>query len=70
MNFFVNQGEVVAVIGESGSGKTTLGKAICRLLSIDGGSIEFLGEDLVRVDKGRMRELRRSMQMVFQNQSN
>lgn len=69
VEFIVRTGEVVAVIGESGSGKTTLGKAICRLLSIDEGTIEFLGQNLCRANKQRMRELRRSVQMVFQNQS-
>lgn len=69
VNFHVDSGEVVAVIGESGSGKTTLGKALCRLMSLDDGEITFLGEDLSKVDKTRLRDLRRSFQMVFQNQS-
>ena len=69
VNFTVAKGEVVAVIGESGSGKTTLGKAICRLMTLDEGSVRFLDEDLVGVSGKRLLELRRSFQMVFQNQS-
>jgi oligopeptide transport system ATP-binding protein len=69
VDFHVERGEVVAVIGESGSGKTTLGKALCRLMTIDQGHIEFLGVNLREADKNTMRSLRRSFQMVFQNQS-
>lgn len=65
----IEVGEVLALIGESGSGKTTLGKVLLRLTSLDAGSVEFDGADVFKVPAGRLKELRRQFQMVFQNQS-
>ena len=65
----VESGQVVAIIGESGSGKTTLGKALCRLLRLDDGSVEFLGQDLLKVSGKALLNVRKGFQMVFQNQS-
>ena len=61
-------GEVVALIGESGSGKTTLGRALLRLLSLDQGTIEFEGLDLLALGSKQLRNARKKFQMVFQNQ--
>ena len=69
VDFELRRGEVVAIIGESGSGKTTLGKALCRLLSVDGGDVEFKGDSLQKMKKVELRNARRFFQMVFQNQS-
>ena len=61
-------GEVVALIGESGSGKTTLGRVLLRLVSLDKGSIEFEGLDLLTLGSKQLRSARKKFQMVFQNQ--
>jgi len=62
----VRAGETLGVVGESGSGKTTLGLALLRLLESD-GAISFQGRDLAALKPREMRELRRQMQIVFQD---
>ena len=54
-------------MGESGCGKSTAGRTMLRLLDPTGGTIEFDGEDITSVTGDRLRELRREMQMVFQD---
>ena len=68
VNLDLYPGEVVALIGESGSGKTTLGRALLRLLKLDAGTLTFDGVDLLKVNGAALRQLRRHMQMIFQNQ--
>ncbi len=65
----IHVGEIVALIGESGSGKTTLGKVLLRLTTVDAGAVSFDGLDVFAADRKSLRSLRRSFQMVFQNQS-
>jgi peptide/nickel transport system ATP-binding protein len=60
-------GEVHALVGESGSGKTTLARCILRLVEPTAGSIEVGGRDILRLGGDRLRELRREMQVVFQD---
>lgn len=59
--------ETVGVVGESGSGKSTLGRALLRLTDVTAGKIVFDGEDITRWPDGRVRPLRRRMQMIFQD---
>jgi microcin C transport system ATP-binding protein len=62
----VRAGSTLGVVGESGSGKTTLGLALLRLLDAEGG-IRFAGQDIAQERQGRLRPLRRQMQVVFQD---
>ena len=62
----IRAGETLGVVGESGSGKTTLALALMRLISSE-GPILFLGQDIQGWRNRQLRELRRDMQMVFQD---
>ncbi|SHJ58888.1 microcin C transport system ATP-binding protein [Shimia gijangensis] len=62
----VRAGETLGIVGESGSGKTTLALAIMRLISSEGG-ITFDGQDVRSWSKSRLRDLRKDMQIVFQD---
>jgi oligopeptide/dipeptide ABC transporter ATP-binding protein len=57
----------VGVVGESGSGKSTLAKAVVRLVEPESGSIHFDGTDLLRANGRELRDIRRRLQMVYQD---
>lgn len=63
----IDRGETLALVGESGSGKSTLGRAILRLEAPTAGTVRLDGEDLSNVDGRRLRQLRRRMQVIFQD---
>lgn len=63
----IGLGETLGLVGESGSGKTTLGRAILGLAPVTAGQIEFLGEDITRVNRRKRRLLSRDLQVVFQD---
>jgi glycine betaine/proline transport system ATP-binding protein len=68
VSFDVAPGEVFVVMGLSGSGKSTLARCLTRLIEPTAGSVLFQGEDILRADARRLRELRRyRFSMVFQN---
>lgn len=67
VSFTIGNGETLGLVGESGSGKTTVGRCVLQLLAPTAGSVVFKGEELVGIDRSRMRDLRRDMQIVFQD---
>lgn len=67
VSFQIRQGETFGLVGESGCGKTTLGRALLRLVPTLGGKIWFEGRDVLSLDGRQLRQLRRDMQIVFQD---
>lgn len=67
VSFQIADGETLGVVGESGCGKSTLGRTILRLHEPDAGSVLYDGKSLLDYDKNTMREMRRRMQIIFQD---
>lgn len=67
INFQIEKGETLGVVGESGCGKSTLGRTILHLLDSTSGQIFFEGKDVTKVNKEELKELRRGAQMIFQD---
>ena len=67
VSFDIYKGETLGLVGESGSGKTTVGRTMLRLYEPTGGQVIFDGMDLMSLRGGELRELRRRMQMIFQD---
>lgn len=67
VSFSLDKGKTIGVVGESGCGKSTTGRAILRLIEPTSGSVIFKGEDILGYDRKRMLDIRRSMQIIFQD---
>jgi ABC-type oligopeptide transport system ATPase subunit len=67
VSFRIEEGETFGLVGESGSGKTTTGRCMLRLVDATSGQVRFRGEDVLAATRSRMRQMRRDMQIVFQD---
>lgn len=67
INLDIYRGEILGLVGESGSGKTTLGRCLLRLVEPTKGEVLYRGQDVVKMSASQMQQMRRKMQMVFQD---
>ena len=67
LNFFIRRGETLGLVGESGCGKSTTGRAILQLYRPTAGAVYFEGIDLTKMKGEKLRQMRRKMQMIFQD---
>ena len=67
VSFSITKVETLGLVGESGCGKSTLGRVMIRLLDATAGEVRFDGEDILKYSPGKMKELRKQVQIVFQD---
>jgi peptide/nickel transport system ATP-binding protein len=67
VSFDVLRGETLGLVGESGCGKSTTARLLLRLMEPTSGSIKFAGEEIATIKGGRLKDLRRELQMIFQD---
>jgi ABC-type oligopeptide transport system ATPase subunit len=67
VSFEIAEGETLGLVGESGSGKSTTGYCVLQLLKPTAGSVRFMGKELTKLPRDELREMRKEMQIVFQD---
>lgn len=67
VDFSIDAGKTLGVVGESGCGKSTLGRTVLRLIPATSGQVLFNGEDIFKYKRKDMHKIQRNMQMIFQD---
>lgn len=67
INFTIERGKTLGLVGESGCGKSTTGRVILRLIEPTSGEVLFEGKDVTKLSRSEMRHMRKDMQIIFQD---
>ena len=67
INFTLERGKTIGIVGESGCGKSTMGRVIARLTDATDGEVLFNGENILEMRGHRLKQLRNEIQMIFQD---